>query len=316
MALNKNFITKGISGKVGDLIFYKRMGTECVRRKPQYAPDSLSTASRQSANEFGKASKAGKLLRNALEGVLPLSHDGKMVNRLNKALFSAIQMDEAHSRGERNITPHALQTVLKDFRFNTNAHSYISSIQTTHLSDGQIQLTLPDQWQNQLKRPKGFTHIQLQIAAIGIDFNAGKVRHTATMATCLSLNMDTPLLPLQLAGSHKTATLIVMQIRFVQENGKVYTSEDKSCKLSFVAAVVPPIVTAPVVEKKIRHAQPVKANRLASFSAIRHKKKLLQLHEAALTDHFMETHVRSSSTQGLSSSDSSSQWPSWSSSSS
>lgn len=68
MAQNFNMITQGLSGHVGDLIFYERNGKPCCRKMPQYGPDSMSAASKQSSREFAKASKAAKLIRSALKG--------------------------------------------------------------------------------------------------------------------------------------------------------------------------------------------------------------------------------------------------------
>lgn len=54
MARNFNILTQGLSGHVGNLIYYDRNGKSFTRKMPQYGPDSLSAATKQSSREFAK----------------------------------------------------------------------------------------------------------------------------------------------------------------------------------------------------------------------------------------------------------------------
>ena len=87
MAQNFNIITQGLSGHVGDLIFYERNGKPFCRRMPQYSPDSMSAASKQSSREFAKASKAAKSIRSALNGVWQPAKEETTIYRLNTAVY-------------------------------------------------------------------------------------------------------------------------------------------------------------------------------------------------------------------------------------
>jgi hypothetical protein len=108
MARNFNTLTQGLSGHVGDLIYYERNGKSFTRKMPEYGPDSMSTASKQSSREFAKASKAAKSVRSALNGIWLPAQDETTVYRLNKAVYAALREDTLHARGKRVFTAAAL----------------------------------------------------------------------------------------------------------------------------------------------------------------------------------------------------------------
>lgn len=243
MATTTNIILHGLSGKVGGLIFYQRGNKTCCRTMPKYKPGSMTTASKQCAREFGRASKTGKSLRKALMGILPIIHDSGMVNRLNKTLYSALREDTTHKRGQRTITPEALQTALTNFHFNNKAKTDLLPLAgTTRLANGHVQVTLPDNWIQALKHPRSVTHVQVQMAAVTIDAETGAARKTAMATQCIA--QDTPFtghtFELQLKGNN--TVVIVMQLRFLWEktDGRIVISDNITYNQAFVAAVLVP----------------------------------------------------------------------------
>ena len=75
-----------ITGKIGNIIFYKRGDKYYARSVAGHTRQTKATKKR--ATEFGKASRAGKILRQQLLPVIPFPADKKMQTRLVSDLFS------------------------------------------------------------------------------------------------------------------------------------------------------------------------------------------------------------------------------------
>ncbi|WP_298732500.1 hypothetical protein [uncultured Chitinophaga sp.] len=73
------------TGKLDNVIGYRRKGVRCVRFMPGKVRQSSAT--RQAARRFGMASRKGKLLRKAVRPYLDAQYDGTIINRLNAALI-------------------------------------------------------------------------------------------------------------------------------------------------------------------------------------------------------------------------------------
>jgi hypothetical protein len=73
-----------LNGSIGNVIFYRRMGTNCARVKALNVQQSAATKIR-SAN-FGIAARAGKGLRDGLIPCMPLATDRSMQSRFSGAI--------------------------------------------------------------------------------------------------------------------------------------------------------------------------------------------------------------------------------------
>lgn len=73
-----------INGSVGNLVFYRRMGTNCARVKALHVKQSAATKIR-SVN-FGIAARAGKALRGGLTPCMPNATDRSMQSRFSGAI--------------------------------------------------------------------------------------------------------------------------------------------------------------------------------------------------------------------------------------
>jgi hypothetical protein len=73
-----------LNGSVGNLVFYRRMGTNCARIRSSQVRQSAATKIR-SAN-FGVAARAGKTLRNGLISCMPVPTDRSMQSRFSGAI--------------------------------------------------------------------------------------------------------------------------------------------------------------------------------------------------------------------------------------
>ncbi|MCF6407309.1 hypothetical protein L3C95_30725 [Chitinophaga filiformis] len=264
MAQNFNIITQGLSGHVGDLIFYERNGKPFCRRMPQYGPDSMSAASKQSSREFAKASKAAKSIRSALNGIWTPARDETTVFRLNKAVYAALREDTLHPRGKRVFNAAALHQHLEGFRYNKKAVMTIGGIDTIRQDNGAVVVKLPTNWQNWLKPPKDARYIQLQAVALDMDLEQQTCLGTTTAAICVRLGEKQHSLLLPVAPARATATIVLLQIRFLHTNTGIHTSHKASSEQAFVTAVLEPVL--PLEEKAKHPQQPAKTSRIAKKS--------------------------------------------------
>ncbi|PSL30044.1 hypothetical protein [Chitinophaga ginsengisoli] len=247
MAQNFNILTQGLSGHVGDLIYYERNGKQFCRKMPQYGPDSMSAASKQSSREFAKASKAAKSIRAALNGIWQPAKDETTVYRLNKAVYAALREDNQHPRGRRVFTAAALHQHLKDFRYNKKAVMTIGGIDTIRQENGSIIVKLPMHWQDWLKPPKDARYIQLHAVALDMDFEQNTCLRATTAASCVLLGEKQHTLSLPVTPIKATATIVLLQIRFLHTNTGIQATGTASSEQAFATAVLEPVL--PLAEK-------------------------------------------------------------------
>src|SRR6185312_2378965 len=73
-----------LNGTIGNVVFYRRLGTQCARSKALHVKQSAATKIR-SAN-FGIAARAGKTLRSGLTPSMPNATDRSMQSRFSGAI--------------------------------------------------------------------------------------------------------------------------------------------------------------------------------------------------------------------------------------
>ena len=120
MARQKGIIK--LKGTIGDITFYKTQDGHLAREKGgidanRIANDPAFQRTRENGSEFGRAGKAGKILRTALRAVLINSADGRMVSRLTQQMIKVIQADAVSVRGLRNVLDGEAE-LLAGFEFN------------------------------------------------------------------------------------------------------------------------------------------------------------------------------------------------------
>ena len=285
MAQNFNILTQGLSGHVGDLIYYERNGKQFCRKMPQYGPDSMSPASKQSSREFARASKAAKSIRAALNGIWQPAKDETIVYRLNKAVYAALRED-THPRGKRVFTSAALHQQLKDFRYNKKAVMTIGGIDTIRQENGNVIVKLPTNWQHWLKPPKGARYIQLQAVALDMDLEQNTCLGTTTAASCVPLGEKQHTLRLPVSPVKATATIVLLQLRFLHTDTGIQAAGTASSEQAFVTAVLEPVL--PLIEKT---KAPAKTSRIAkrSRSAVEILQTVNKQQEKVMPSHKEET---------------------------
>lgn len=234
MAKQKGIIK--LNGTIGDITFYKTKDGHLAREKggidaKRIATDPAFQRTRENGSEFGRAGKAGKILRASIRPLLLNSADSRMVSRLTQSMIKVIQADTTSERGLRNVIDGEAE-LLNGFEFNiigTLASSmfapYTAAIDRI---SGELSVAFaPFVPVNMIAAPAGTTHFKIISAGTEIDFEAEKFveSHSET----LPLPWD--ILPTLAITHTNTVTpnssnplFLVLGMEFYQEvNGKMYS---------------------------------------------------------------------------------------------
>ncbi len=120
MAKQKGIIK--LDGTIGGITFYKSQDGYLAREKGGVPADRIANdpnfqRTRENGAEFGRAGKAGKLLRNSIRAMLQNASDSRMVSRLTQKMVEVIQEDATNPRGQRNVIDGEAE-LLEGFEFN------------------------------------------------------------------------------------------------------------------------------------------------------------------------------------------------------
>jgi hypothetical protein len=234
MARQKGIIK--LKGTIGGITFYKTSQDGHLARekggieKSRIENDPAFQRTRENGSEFGRAGKAGKLLRTALRALLLNSADGRMVSRLTKEMVKVIQADLVSERGLRNVIDGEAELLL-GFEFNirgklgTSLYApYTSAIDRV---TGEITVDIPPFVPvNMISAPSGTTHYKIISAGTEIDFEA---------ETFIEEHSETAILPWdavatiaiaqtnQVTAASTKPLFLALGIEFYQEvNGQMY----------------------------------------------------------------------------------------------
>ncbi len=191
MARQKGIIK--LEGTIGDITFVKTKDGYLAKEKTGINGSRISTdaafkRTRENAAEFGRAGKAGKVLRQAFRSIVQKSSDSRVTSRLTKEMIKLIKADATGNRGERMVLD-AETEMLKGFEFNVQASlSATVVIQFTTAIDraaGTLVVTFPAfSPQKEIEAPDGATHFKLVSGGAAINFETG-VFTTATSSSAI-----------------------------------------------------------------------------------------------------------------------------------
>lgn len=177
MAKQKGVIK--LDGTIGDITFYKSKDGYLAREKggvpaDRIANDPAFQRTRENGAEFGRAGKAGKVLRNAVRNLLQNASDSKMVSRLTTEMVKVIQEDTTNPRGLRNVIDGEAE-LLQGFDFNINGKLgttlYAPFTSTIDRVAGTLTVDIPAFIPlNMIAAPGGATHFKINSAGAEIDF--------------------------------------------------------------------------------------------------------------------------------------------------
>lgn len=151
----------------------------------------LSEASKRTSLEFGTASRAGRLIRLALQPMIQRMREKKFTNKLNKKLVEVISTAPGE-KGSRRLALGDL-ALLKGLQLNsyTRFDKLFKTSPTVTIDDiGMLTITLPECKREKVmpKRPVNASEaiIRLLICALDLETGNGKVATAADLVLDLS----------------------------------------------------------------------------------------------------------------------------------
>lgn len=233
MAKQKGIIK--LDGTIGGITFYKSQDGYLAREKGGVSADKIANdpafqRTRENGEEFGRAGKAGKLLRNSIRAMLQNASDSRMVSRLTQKMVEVIQEDATNPRGQRNVIDGEAE-LLEGFEFNITGKLgttlYAPYTSTIDRVTGTLAVNIPAFVPlNMIAAPGGSTHFKIVSAGTEVDFeNENFVVATSETAVLPWNNTATAVINLSnavTANSTHPLTL-ALGIEFYQEvNGQMY----------------------------------------------------------------------------------------------
>jgi len=168
-----------LKGTISDITFYKTKDGYMAKEKSlieadRIASDAAFLRTRENNQEFKAASKAGKVFRTALRGVIKNAADNRVISRLLQQFFEVLQADKTSVRGQRNVIDgEAL--LLNGFEFNIQSKldTCFHAPYTTTIDRvaGSVTIHIPAFTPlAMVTAPAGATHFKIISAAAEIDF--------------------------------------------------------------------------------------------------------------------------------------------------
>ncbi|WP_016989875.1 hypothetical protein [Flavobacterium sp. ACAM 123] len=239
MARQKGIIK--LKGTIGDITFYKTQDGHLAREKggidaSRIKNDPAFQRTRENGSEFGRAGKAGKVLRTALRALLLNSADGRVVSRLTQAMVKVIQADMISERGLRNVIDGEAE-LLAGFEFNIRGKLgtslFAPYVGTIDRVSGDISIAMdPFIPANMIAAPGGTTHFKIISAGAEIDFEAETFVSTNSATTILPWDMTETVAISQVnpvtANSTKPLFLALGVEFYQQVNGQMYPLKNGS----------------------------------------------------------------------------------------
>ena len=239
MAQQKGVIKLG--GTLGDLTFYKTKDGYFAREKggisgERIASDPAFQRTRENGAEFGRAGRAGRVLRSAFRGVLQNASDRGMSSRLTALMLKVIQADAVSPRGLRNVIDGEAELLL-GFEFNAEgklgASLHVPFTCRIDRAAGTLEAIIPSYIpSDMISAPGGATHYRLASAGAAVDFEKETFVSDSATSPVLPWN-SVPVAELTLsntvgAGS-RHPLFLVLGIEFYQEvNRQMYPLKNGS----------------------------------------------------------------------------------------
>lgn len=234
MAKQKGIIK--LDGTIGGITFYKSTQDGYLAREKggvsadKIANDPAFQRTRENGEEFGRAGKAGKLLRNAIRAMLQNASDSRMVGRLTQKMVEVIQEDVTNPRGQRNVIDGEAE-LLEGFEFNISGKLgttlYAPFTGTIDRVAGTLTANIPAFVPiNMLAAPGGSTHFKIVSAGAEVDFeNETFVIDTQATAVLPWDSAATAVITLvnTVTANSTHPLFLALGIEFYQEvNGQMY----------------------------------------------------------------------------------------------
>ncbi len=222
-----------ITGRIGNLIFYKRGDQYCMRTSPKHIKQTAATKKR--ATEFGKASQAGGHLRRQLRPVIPFPSDIKMQTRLVSDVYK--WMSSPFYKPGVSVDPVLF---LNEFQF-TECYPVTTRWRIpfvcTNPAAGLIQIKIPAFVPEvSLEAPAKTIYVECKIASGGCDIQKGLATGCAFTSFKIDYNkQEVPEQTISFSIPTNPGSLIVTGISleyFLLKNGRI----EKNKNIKFMPA--------------------------------------------------------------------------------
>lgn len=224
-----------IEGTIGNITFFKSKDGYRVKQKGGVSANEIATSpafkrTRENGAEFGRACKAGKVLRMAFGSFLQTMSDRLLVSRLVKQMMIVIHADKTSTRGKRNVIDGEA-ALLKDFDFNSNAVlgtclkvKYATSIDR---ATGIMTASFPDfNNEKNVYVPSGTTHYKLLLIGSAVDFENADYQTQSEASDFISIDdmqVAAMELTINLPANSTHPLFLALGMEFYQEvNGGKY----------------------------------------------------------------------------------------------
>lgn len=195
------------------------------------ATDPAFARTRENGQEFGRAGKAGRLLRKAMRGVIENVADGSASRRIFSQFMKVLHADEVSNRGERNVLDGETE-LFRGFEFNAGCalSATLFAPYTTNIDrvTGAVTVDVPAFPPGQgLAAPPTSTHVKISAIATEIDF-LNEVFNSALASSAETALAEAATQPLALAmnlpPNSEHPIFLALCVEFLQfVNGKFYT---------------------------------------------------------------------------------------------
>jgi hypothetical protein len=225
-----------IQGSIGNVTFFKSKDGYLARERGGVDANKIATApefqrTRENNAEFGRAGKAGKLLREAFRVLILSCSDKGLVGRIVALMLQVIKLDATSIRGQRNVLDGELE-FLQGLEFNTLAK--LSSVFYAPYSaaidrvTGNLTLSIPMFNAAQMVSiPQGATHFKVHAGGAAIDFE----NNVMESKTDSSIYLDTTStavpaisLAISLSANSTHPLFLALAIEFYQKVNNSYYS--------------------------------------------------------------------------------------------
>lgn len=240
-----------ISGRMGDHVYYYRKDRKnrkkyFVRRAP--ATVKQTTATKNSATDFGTASKSSCLIRRALHEYTNYCYDNQLHYNLNREMAGILRADIHRPAGQRRFTAGNLQS-LKGFRFNSAANIQINPAIEQN-DNGDINISFPDSFNHR----NNTTHLSVKAIGLLVNFEKNTTQQVESNRVIIRPGEKCP--PLTMNINRRSITLLILEIQsWYEVNGQLYPSQNKQVNALELIAVLTPI-EEPKNKRKYRNKAP------------------------------------------------------------
>jgi len=226
-----------LKGTIGGMTFYKTSADGHLVRekggieKSRIESDPAFQRTRENGSEFGRAGKAGKMLRTTLRALLLSASDSRMTSRLHQQMIKVIQEDTVNERGLRNVIDGEAE-LLAGFEFNARGKlgttmfaPYEAAIDRV---SGELTVDIaPFIPANLISAPSGTTHYKIVSGGAEIDFE-NEVFTVDTKETAIlpwdALQTIAVAHVNQVTAASTKPLFIALGIKFFQQvNGEMYS---------------------------------------------------------------------------------------------